>query len=116
VNRDDVIKKIKSKGYWEINIHPVTYQDVRVSATKLRELIKSCVVELRGWDYPHIHQDEGGPNAIPQGIEKYFDSGDYLIEFWRLTTSFNFYHLIALIEDWMPHMQFNTSFTRKGKC
>lgn len=99
-NKDQVIEKIKSKGYWEINIRPVVYSELRVEKRRLKELVRSSKVELRGWDYPHFRDSGGEPYPIQNGIEKFIDwSGN--IEFWRMTQSANFYHLLAVEEDWM---------------
>lgn len=109
MSKDDVIKKIKSKGYWEINIRPDVYNSQRIEKQKIKEIVRSAVVELSGWDYPHFRDSEGEPYPILNGIEKFIDWSNY-IEFWRMTQSANFYHLLALREDWIEaerykHMQ-----------
>ena len=119
MNKDEVIKKIKSKGYWEINIHPDIYNSQRIEKQRIKEIIRSAIVELRGWDYPHFRDSEGEPYPILNGIEKYIDWSNH-IEFWRMTQSANFYHLLALREDWIEDVQnmekkwlgvFNTLYT-----
>jgi len=100
MNKNEVIKKIKSKGYWEINIHPDIYNSQRIEKPRIKEIIRSAIVELRGWDYPHFRDSEGEPYPILNGIEKYIDWSNH-IEFWRMTQSANFYHLLALREDWI---------------
>src|SRR3990172_296768 len=99
-NRDQIIDKIKSKGYWEINIRPVVYNEQRVEKRSLRELVRSSKVELRGWDYPPFRDSGGDPYPIQNGIEKFIDWSNN-IEFWRMTQSANYYHLLAIEEDWM---------------
>jgi len=109
MNKEDIIKKIKSKGYWEINIRPDVYNSQRIEKQKIKEIMRSAVVELRGWDYPHFIDSEGEPYPILNGIEKYVDWSNH-VEFWRMMQSANFYHLLALREDWIEaerykHMQ-----------
>ena len=100
MSRDDVIKKIKSKGYWEINIRPDVYNSQRIEKQKIKEIVRSAVVELGVFDYPHFRDGGEEPYPILNGIEKFIDWSNH-IEFWRMTQSANFYHLLALREDWI---------------
>jgi len=110
MNKDEIIKKIKSKGYWEINIRPDVYNSQRLERQKIKDIVRSAVVELGGWDYPHFRDSEGEPYPILYGIEKIIDWSNH-IEFWRMTKSANFYHLLALREDWMEDVEYRL----KGK-
>jgi len=119
MNKDDIIKKIKSKGYWEINIHPDIYNSQRIKKQRIKEIIRSTIVELRGWDYPHFRDSKGEPYpTILNGIEKFIDWSNH-IEFWRMTQSANFYHLLALREDWNEDVKYLNIWSRgnelKGK-
>lgn len=114
MNKDEVIRKIKSKGYWEINIHPDIYNSQRIEKQKIKNIIRSAVVELRGWDYPHFRDSVGEPHPILDGIEKYIDWSNH-IEFWRMTKSANFYHLLALQEDWIEDVEYQNILTRGEK-
>lgn len=105
MSRDNVIKKIKSKGYWEINIHPDVYNSQRIEKQKIKEIVRSAVVELSGRDYPHFRDSEGNPYSILNGIEKFVDFSNH-IEFWRMTQSANFYQLLSLQEDWMKDVKY----------
>jgi len=105
MDKDEVIKKIKSKGYWEINIRPDIYNSQRIKKQRIKEIIRSAIVELRGWDYPHFRDSEGEPYPILNGIEKFIDWSNH-IEFWRMTQSANFYHLLALREDWIENVEY----------
>lgn len=105
MSRDNVIKKIKSKGYWEINIHPDVYNSQRIEKQKIKEIVRSAVVELSGRDYPHFRDSEGEPYPILNGIEKFVDFSNH-IEFWRMTQSANFYQLLGLQEDWMRDVKY----------
>jgi hypothetical protein len=111
MNKDEIIKKIKSKGYWEINIRPDIYNSQRLERQKIKDIVRSAVVELRGWDYPHFRDREGEPYPILDGIEKIIDWSNH-IEFWRMTKSANFYHLLALREDWMEDVEYRNIWSR----
>lgn len=116
--KDEIVKKIKSKGYWEVNIHPEIYNKNRLEKTKLEEIIQKAIVSLRGWDYPHLYgredECESGPYLITNGIEKYVDWKE-MIEFWRMTQSANFIHLLALREDWMGDTEYRKIWSREKK-
>jgi len=111
MNKDEIIKKIKSKGYWEINIRPDIYNSQRLERQKIKDIVRSAVVELRGWDYPHFRDSEGEPYPILDGIEKIINWSNH-IEFWRMTKSANFYHLLALREDWMKDVEYRNIWSR----
>jgi hypothetical protein len=111
MNKDEIIKKIKSKGYWEINIRPDIYNSQRLERQKIKDIVRSAVVELRGWDYPHFRDSEGEPYPILDGIEKIIDWSNH-IEFWRMTKSANFYHLLALREDWMKDVEYQNIWSK----
>lgn len=105
-DRDDAVKLIRSRGYWRINIHPAAYEQRRIEPKAILELTRKCVVELRGWDYPHFHDDHGSPHRIEKGIEKTIVWKEYgHIEHWRMTYSGNFFHLLAIGDDWREGKQ-----------
>lgn len=111
MNKDDVIKIIKIKGYWEVNIHPEIYHEDRLEKIKLKDIIQKAVVSLRGWDYPHIQgredETESGPYPIQKGIEKYIHWPEFgTIEFWRMMQSANFVHLFSNRFDWDTELRY----------
>lgn len=107
---EQVIQKIKSKGYWEVNIHPETYKEKRIEKEQIRNLIKSSVVRLSGSDFPAFSNTDNEPYNIANGIEKAVFR-DYSKEFWRMTQSSNFFHLIALWEDWRGKVKYNNMWS-----
>lgn len=98
-DKDAIIKRLKSKGYWEINVRPVVYNPKRLDKQALKEIVRLSVVQLRGWDYPHFYDTEHRPYPIINGIEQTIEWEAH-VEFWRFTQSANFLHLLALREDW----------------
>lgn len=112
MNNNDLINKIKERGFWEVNIHPSKYSDKLIeSRTALKEVVRNSVVELRGWDYPHFRDSDGEPYSILNGIEKSIDWERHL-EFWRMTTSGNFYHLLGLREDRMENDEYRNIWSK----
>jgi hypothetical protein len=97
---EEIIKKIKSRGYWEINVRPNRFPDHLMEKQGLKEILRNSAVLLRGWAYPHVQQSGQVPFNIANGIEMPVEFENH-IEFWRFTQSGNFYHLLSLREDWI---------------
>lgn len=99
ISKETVIKDIKSKGYWEVNIHPIKYaSNIIESRQSAKELISKNSTELGGWDYPHINLSENLPYFVKNGVEQ-VSCWEKHIELWRVTLSGNFFQLLALVED-----------------
>lgn len=95
--RDSIIREIKAGGYWEVNIHPSIYEENRAELRDISKLVKQATVALRGWDYPHWGQEDEG-QMLPNGIERWC-RWRFIREFWRMTTSSNYYHIFSFRED-----------------
>ena len=98
------LEKIKTRGYWQINLYPTRIQENVVdSVAKAKELMQTSSVELRGWDYPHFptqtrdHQDIYV--AENDSVEGWIDWEQYK-EVWRFYTNGQFAHFFGLREDW----------------
>lgn len=92
------LSKIRSAGYWRINLRPTEYNSNRIgSLSECRDLVESSQVRLRGWYYPHIDEKEfvNGQNWVASGS----DFGGS-IEYWRLYQSGQFIHQFAMEEDY----------------
>lgn len=105
MNAEEIIKEIKKRGFWDITIRPTVFiKDRMKNKEEALNVIRESVVELRGWDYPHIRDRDGNPHNIADGIEKYIFWENY-VEIWRLFLSGQFIHLLALREDWLTPPQ-----------
>ncbi len=114
-NNLDIIKKIKSKGYWEINIHPSEYKEKLItSRSAVKDVVRNAVIELRGWDYPHFSDSDGDPKIINNGIEQSINWEKH-IEYWRMTQSLNFFHLLGLREDWLDSLGYKNMWSRSDE-
>ena len=95
------LDKIKSTGYWRVNIRPTKFEQLRIDPRKrCWEIAESCRVYLRGWDYPAVHDKE-------RFFEKdYVQSGadfEGMVELWRLYQSGQFIHYFSCMEDYRMH-------------
>lgn len=100
LNWKAVLEKIKSRGYWEVNIRPL--KDVEGRFRSLDDCASKVIaskVTLRGWDYPHISRRNGIINYSDY-IENLTDWTQYK-ELWRMYKSGQFIHFFGCREDWL---------------
>ena len=100
VSAEEVLKKIKSRGYWFVDIRPLQFKKERIKSLKeCKELVKDCVVFLRGWDYPHYSR-RYEPISGLDWIESVIDWQEYK-EIWRMYQSGQFVNFFGCKEDWL---------------
>lgn len=116
---EELIKKIKSKGYWRILFEPNSDQTKLTPLKECREIVDRNSVHLRGWDYPHIPRRTGNDTALEPGDnywQGWLDWEDYHHkEFWRMYQSGQFIHYLGLYEDWVTDPKFNSMWEREAK-
>lgn len=97
----ELINKIKQKGYWKVIIRPTIFkEEIIPNLDECKKIIESCVISLRGWNYPHIDRD-GIKISGNDSIESYCDS-EWLgyFEYWRFYQSGQFIHYFSMREDY----------------
>jgi len=104
VDVKEFLDKIKSKGYWRVNIRPTKFERFQIeSPRRCWELVESSKVSLRGWDYPYVGQKEkiDGEDSTQSGFD--LDRFGHM-ELWRFYQSGQFIHYFACKEDYrMPN-------------
>lgn len=97
----ELIEKIKKKGYWKVIIRPMVFDENKIpNLEECKKIIESCIVSLRGWNYPHVDKD-GVKISGNDSIESYCDS-EWLgyFEYWRFYQSGQFVHYFSMREDY----------------
>lgn len=92
------LEKIKSTGYWRVNIRPVQFEERRIeSLERCWEIMESCNVLLRGWDYPAVSEKEKafGDDYVQSGAD--FRG---MVELWKFYQSGQFIHYFSCLEDY----------------
>ena len=105
---DDLVSKIKSRGYWRVNFRPTVPEDVD-SVLEVKHLVERSTVSLRGWDFPHMPAAGlAGDNTafLANGFQASTEWGDKH-EFWRMYTSTQFLHLKSIRTDWLEEDDLN---------
>lgn len=103
----EVVEKVKTKGYWRIVFEPL--KDEEMPLGKCKEIVEKNSVHLRGWDYPHVPQRVGDDTALEPG-DNYWQGwldweGENHKEFWRMYQSGQFIHYLGLREDWLDSLR-----------
>jgi len=102
VQKQTVLDKIRTRGYWRVAISPTKFDKTHISKdTDLFAIIEKRSVRLRGWDYPHIDY-QAQPLKGADWVGQEYDRQDE-IEVWRLYTSGQFVHFFALAGEWRDH-------------
>lgn len=114
---ENVLKTIKSKGYWRISFEPLVYEKQKLTITQCKELIEKNAIHLRGWDYPHVPGRLGDDTALEPG-DNYWQGwldweGENHKEFWRIYQSTQFIHYLGLREDWLNDFQINSMWRQE---
>lgn len=102
VTMDELINKIKQKGYWKVIIRPVDYEEKRVANKDIAaEIVENNKIVLRGWDYPHIDHDDGVVRSGPDSVSSFCDwSEGGHFELWKFYLNGQFVHYFSMVEDY----------------
>lgn len=94
MNNDELIKEIKSQGYWRVEIRSAEYQAKRLTTcAAMQAILSSATVSLRGWPYPYYEAGETAYNG--QWLEGKVD-WSYYREYWRLYESGQWIHYLKV--------------------
>ena len=101
---DTTLQKIKSRGYWKLEIYPAKYKEDIAHLMDIPSIVKETSVQFRGWDYPHAIE-----STMVDRFDSYPKDGDRFEswidwtnhkEVWRFYTSGKFTHLFSVYEQW----------------
>lgn len=98
--RSDVIAMIRSRGYWDVTVHPTRRLADPIAPADLLPVLQRSVVSLRGWPVPFIDGRRGflhTPESVGQDIDA--SMVDHW-EAWRFTAHCQFSQLRAVSADW----------------
>jgi len=94
MNNEGLIKDIKSRGYWRIELHSTEYQAKRLTTRAgMEALVSNATVSLRGWPYPYYRAGETSYNG--QWLEGKI-AWENFREYWRLYESGQWIHYARL--------------------
>jgi hypothetical protein len=94
---DPLLEEIRSRGYWDIHIRPVTFQQGRLPLSQLRQLVIRASLDYRGWEFPYVtpQMPQIGNDWI--GLENQMENG---LQAWRFFQSGHFVSQVGFLDDW----------------
>jgi hypothetical protein len=101
---NELAELIKSRGHFEVSIHPSEYDAVRFSLTELLEIVRTRAVAVRGWDFPHV--DDSKSQTFFADCLRQDYAWDVHIESWAMFRSGHFVSLRAYNDDWLDRAGF----------
>lgn len=107
MTREELLAKIRSRGYWRIHFRPLAPGGELAGPIECFRIVQRASVSLRGWDYPHLPSRSEDISILNESAEARTDWGQH-IEYWRMFQSSQFIHLRALHEDWRDADPFAT--------
>lgn len=83
---NEILQKIKSKGYWKIVIMPFEYKKERIRLGDIKQIVERSHVMKRGWPYPFTYQagDTFASDLISNGYYSTDVDWEKHIEIWRM--------------------------------
>lgn len=92
-----ILEEIRSRGYWDIYIRPVTFQRERLPLLQLRPLIIQASLNYRSGEFPSVTSQapKTGLDWIGSEYQK-----DCNLQAWRFFQSGQFAAAAGLIDDW----------------
>jgi len=96
---NDLLSKIRSRGFCKVVIRPVAFQEQRVpDIGALYPIMQKTSVQYRGWEFPHLD------NNIPYHVDLDWIGQEIehtdILEIWRFYQSGQFVHLSNFLIDW----------------
>lgn len=90
MKNDELMKDIKSLGYWRVEIRSAEYQARRLpTCAGMHDLLSRATVSLRGWPYPYYQAHETAYNGKWLEGKKAWEN---FREYWRLYESGQWIH------------------------
>ena len=96
---NELLEKIRSRGYWKVVIHPGDYVENRVKKIDdLYPILQRTSARTRIWDFPHL--DAYGEPRVDSGwIEQEYDRWGQP-EIWRFRQDGQFVDFAGIHYDW----------------
>jgi hypothetical protein len=101
----ELLKKIRSRGYWQIVVRPAEFIEKRIpDIVSLYPILQKTYVSLRGWDFPHL-DSHAPPQIYLDSIGQEVD-WQHHISTWRFYQSGQFIYITNISIDWRDQSSF----------
>ncbi len=111
MNKLQLVNEIKTKGYCEVNVMPISSNNLQ-SLRECLTVVEKSQVRLN-WDFPFVPTNsiQGNVETFENGFQGISNLGSRK-EIWRMHLSEHFYILNAFVEDWMEGDSLRGSFAK----
>ncbi len=108
-----LLKKIKSRGYWEIRFTP-TVVESSLTLRQCLEIVERCQVKA-DWSFPWIPRRKDEKEKVYPSDRCYESESEWGArkEFWRMYQSQQFIMYSALIDDWYEEDGYRRELAQK---
>jgi hypothetical protein len=100
---EEVLAKIRTRGYWWVAIRPIAFSKERIAYTDLETVVRQLQVKFGGWHFPHISENQPFDH-LGDSIQQAID-WQHFLEFWRLYQSGQFLWAGGIMDDWRDQSQ-----------
>lgn len=95
---NEVLRKIRSRGYWHVILRPRTYHRERIASLReAQRIVEENQIRHRGWYFPHTDSRD-----LHRGVEYVESNSEFreIKEHWRYYEDGRFIFCAGLGEDW----------------
>jgi hypothetical protein len=101
---EELLARIRTRGYWKIIIRPATFVEHRLDRLELFPLLSNASVALRGWDFPHIDTHDQ-PHIDAEWVGQIVD-WEHALELWRFYRSGQLLSISGIFSEWRDRSNF----------
>lgn len=100
--QNKILEKLKSRGYFRIELRPTKFTKDTFTLTECKEIIEKNQVRLRGWYFPHIGKTNGDFYNADDHIVGFVDTSRHY-DIFKMFRSGQFVYYLNFWEDWIQH-------------
>lgn len=99
-----LLEEIRSRGYWDIRIRPVTFKQERVPLSQLRQIIIRASLDYRGWEFPYNTPVLPKTGVDWIGLENQHQNS---LQAWRFFQSGQLAIEVGFLDDWGEELPYD---------
>lgn len=111
ISQKSVLDKLKTRGYWRIELRPTKFQKEQFTLKECKGLIEQNQVRLRGWYFPHMSINHGDFFNAEDHVVGFVNWSEHC-EIFKMYRSGQFVYYLNFWEDWINYSPygFNVQF------
>ena len=114
ITQDSVLDKLRTRGYWRIELRPTKFKEDQYSVSECKKLIDTNQVRLRGWYFPHYSTRHGDFFNAQNHVVGYVDWREHC-EVFKMFRSGQFVYYLDFWEDWIDYPPYGYNKVADGQ-